>query len=292
MSVKERIKNRISRLGKERTPKPIRLLRLFGGFLFLFLIFLLALTLGTTERGLEGMTHSFVDSKEVDESYYEHYLEYGFTNESCRELLEGEEIKHLTADVMVERLRAIFKNTHSYKTSLDEAKERIRAELIRVKEAQGLEMDETSLETLVDYTADISGISTMFWYDTPAEYRTAVFDASKSDTELSNSLLSTLATLSSPLFMLLIFAMFIVILALLWFFDKKEKRVSFLNMTLYPALAVLGFSIGEVFMPDASAVTDYVFRLLALSSLIGIVFGVFMYIMIRLLEQRKGSDQE
>ena len=289
MSLRERIINKAKDIGnKKRPPKLVVLLRTFGIILYLFLIFLLALTLGTTEKGLEGLTHSFVEGKEVDEKYYEHYYEYGFTKDQCVSLLEGEGIKYLTADIMTERLRAIFRNTKSYSITLDEAKSSIREEVVKV---MGEGMDETSLSAVTDYTADISGISTMFWYDTPDQYRTAIFDASKTDAEMSNSLLHTLATLSSPMFMVLILLMFLSILVLLYFFDKGNRKLSFLNIALYPALAVLGFSIGEVFMPDASEVTDYIFRLVAASSIIGILFGIVIFVLVWLMEDRSEKEE-
>lgn len=288
MRIKEFVINKIDKLvNKERAPKVVRLLRVFASILYFALVLLLALTLGTTEKGLEGMTHSFVESRTVDEKYYEHYLEYGFTNESCKKLLEGKEIKYLTADIMTERMRAVFRGTKSYKISLEEAKSRIRKALVGVIDEQGLELDDTSITTLVDYTADISGISTMFWYDTPSEYRTAIFDASKGNTEMSNSLLETLALLSSPFFILIIFIMFIIVMVILYFLDTREKKFSFLNVTLYPSLALLGFSIGEIFMPDAPAITDYVFRLIIISSIIGIVLGVGIFFLVKLLEGRE-----
>ena len=288
MRIKEFVINKFDKLvNKERAPKVVRLLRVFASILYFALILLLALTIGTTEKGLEGMTHSFVESRTVDEKYYEHYLEYGFTNESCKKLLEGKEIKYLTADIMTERMRAVFRGTKSYKISLEEAKSRIRKALVGVIDEQGLELDDTSITTLVDYTADISGISTMFWYDTPSEYRTAIFDASKGNTEMSNSLLETLALLSSPFFILIIFVMFIIVMVILYFLDTREKKFSFLNVTLYPSLALLGFSIGEIFMPDAPAITDYVFRLIIISSIVGIVLGVGIFFLVKLLEGRE-----
>ena len=285
------VKDKIEQFSKrERTPKVVKLLRIFASVIYFILILLLALTLGTTEKGLKTMTHKFVESKTVDEKYYEHYIEYGFSEDSCKRILEGEEIKYLTADVMVERMRAIFRDTKSYKISLDEAKESIRKILFDAAAEQGLELDDNALSALVDYTADISGISTMFWYDTPAEYRTAIFDTSKEDAEMSNSLLSILATLSSPLFMILLLVMFIIIMVILYFLDTREKKFSFLNVTLYPSLALLGFSIGEIFMPDAPAITDYVFRLISISSIIGVLFGVGIFFLIRLLESRGKDD--
>ena len=289
MRLIDRLKNSITRLGrKERPPRLIVLLRIFGIILYLFFIFLLALVIGTSEKGLERMTHSFVEGKVVDEKYYEHYYEYGLNEDQCRELLEGEEIKYLTADVMTERLRAIFKNIRRYNISFDEAKSKIKEEIRRVA---GEGMDETSLNALTDYTSDISGISTMFWYDTPDQYRTAIFDASKGDAEMSNSLLSALATLSSLPFIVITFLMFVTILGFLYFFDKKDRKSSFLNITLYPSLAVLGFSIGEVFMPDASAITDYIFRTLSVSSLIGVFLGILIFILIYFLEKRAEPEE-
>ena len=104
---------------------------------------------------------------------------------------------------------------------------------------------------------------------------------------MSNSLLETLALLSSPFFILIIFVMFIIVMVILYFLDTREKKFSFLNITLYPSLALLGFSIGEIFMPDAPAITDYVFRLIIISSIIGIVLGVGIFFLVKLLEGRE-----
>lgn len=275
----------ISGQGRKKIPRPVFLLRIFAGLLFLILILLLAVLLGTSEKSLRGLTRGFIDSKEVETEYHEHYLEYGFSEDSCRKILEGDKLKHLTADIMAERLLVIFRGRERYTISREEAEDVIREELLSVSREQGLEVDEISITTLVDYTADISGISTMFLYDTPAEYRTAVFDTSKSDIEATSSLLSFLSTISSFWFILLIFLMYMTVLTILYFLDKGDKVLSFLNTSLYPSLAVTGFSIGEIFLPDSSELTDYIFRLLTFSGIIGAGFGVGLYFLIKFLEK-------
>ncbi len=289
MQVKNIVINKINKFSnRERAPKVVKLLRVFASLLFFLLILLLALIFGTTEKGLRGMTRSFVSSKSVNENYYEHYVEYGFSEESCRKILHGEKIKYLTADIMAERLRVVFRSSDSFETSFNEAKSVIRKELSGVATEQEIELDSETLEKLVNYTADISGISNMFYYDTPSEYRAAVLNPSKKeDGGMSDSLLQLLTILSSPLFIILILMMFIIVMVILYFLDKRDKKLSFLNITLYPALALLGFSIGEVFMPDAPAITDYVFRLISIASVIGVGVGIGIYFLIRLLDGRR-----
>ena len=274
----------------KKTPKVIVYLQILGICLFFILILLSALLLGTTEKNLKKMTRVFADSVEVDTEYYENYKIYGFTDEMCRELLEGDKIKGLTADVLTDRFLAIFKNTSSYSLTLDECKERIRG---YIKEtAGGLELDETKVNALADYTCDISGISTMFIYNTPDEYRTSIFEADREKIEGSDNFLKFLSTLASPVLWGIMLLFYIVTLVMIYVLDKGVFSMHSANTALYPSVAVLGFSIGEIFMPDASVVTDYIFRLLMITSVGGTVVGLIMYFIIRFLKEGSETDEE
>ena len=282
MNYFEKILNKLSK--RKRMPKVCRGLQVFAIVLFSLFILSLALIMGTTEKGLKIMTRRFVDNVEVDEKYFEHLMDYGFDEDMCRELLEGDEIRHLTADILTDRLRAVFKNTKSYELSFDESKELVKGYVKGVADNHSLKLEDKELNILTSYTCDISGISTMFLYDTPAKYRTAVFDVDKADIEAGNSLLQLLAFLTSPVFVVMNIVMyFIIIILLLVLGNKISLTMPIANTSLYPSIAILGFSFGEVFMMNANAVTDYIFRLLMISSGTGIIFGILLFFAVRFI---------
>lgn len=264
---------------KKRMPAVCRALQVFSIILFIFVLFFSLLSYATTEKNLSKMTRVYVDDVEIDKQYFDGYYLYDFTEDMCRELLEGEKMKALTSDIMKERLMAIFHNTSKFDYTEEEIKSTIHDEVVRVAKEGGVELKSEGLEAVVDYTCDISGISTMLKFKTPAQYRTAIYDADRESIDYINSFLVTLSKISSPLYAVFMLVLYLGSLVILVFLSNRfDVSFSIANTAIYPSLAIFAFSIGEIFMPDASVVTDYIFRKVLVVSGAGVILGILLLV--------------
>lgn len=269
---------------KSKIPGVCRALQVFSILLFIMVLFVVFLSVISADWNLKRLTRVYVDSVEIDTQYFDNLKIYGFTDEMCKNLLEGESLKNLTADVMRDRFKAIFHNTDAFEISYEDAEEVIEKEIERVVEEGGLVLKKGERGALTAYICDISGISTMFKFNTPAEYRTSINDADRGTIDFVNHFLIILSKLSS-----LVFSGFILLLYLsticvtIYLENRKQIILPVANTALYPSIAILAFSLGEIFMPDASKVTDYVFRNIVFISAMGAVFGVLLLMVCKVL---------
>lgn len=269
---------------KNRIPGVCRALQIFSIVLFVLVLFFIFLSVISADWNLKKMTRVYVDSVEIDTQYFDGLKLYGFTDDMCRSLLEGDEIKTLTADVMRDRFNAIFHNTNNFDVSYDEARSIIEKEILRVAGEGKIDLEEKEIKALVDYTCDISGISTMYKFNTPAEYRTSIYDADRESIDFVNKFLLALSKISSPFFASFILLLYLSAVCVMIYLENKRKIIlPAANTALYPSIAILAFSIGEIFMPDASKVTDYIFRNIFCVSVAGIVFGILLLVICKFI---------
>lgn len=269
---------------QNKIPGVCRALQIFSIVLFVLVLFFIFLSVISADWNLKKMTRVYVDSVEIDTQYFDGLKLYGFTDDMCRSLLEGDEIKTLTADVMRDRFNAIFHNTKDFDVSYDEARAVVEKEILRVAGEGKLDLEEKEIKALVDYTCDISGISTMYKFNTPAEYRTSIYDADRESIDFVNKFLLALSKISSPLFASFILLLYLSAVCVMIYLENKRKIIlPAANTALYPSIAILAFSIGEIFMPDASKVTDYIFINILCVSAAGIVFGILLLVICKFI---------
>ena len=269
---------------QNRIPGVCRALQIFSIVLFVLVLFFIFLSVISADWNLKKMTRVYVDSVEIDTQYFDGLKLYGFTDDMCRSLLEGDEIKTLTADVMRDRFNAIFHNTKDFDVSYDEARAIVEKEILRVAGEGKIDLEEKEIKALVDYTCDISGISTMYKFNTPAEYRTSIYDADRESIDFVNKFLLALSKISSPLFASFILLLYLSAICVMIYLENKRNIIlPAANTALYPSIAILAFSIGEIFMPDASKVTDYIFRNILCVSAAGIVFGILLLVICKFI---------
>ena len=271
------------KLKTKKIPGVCRALQVFSLIMFIFVLAFTLLSVVSSEKSLDKMTKVYVNSVKIDEKYFDGYKLYDFTDDMCRDLLEGERMKSLTAEVMKDRFMAIFHNTSSFSFTFEDSKSVIREEIERVSEGKA-EVSEKGMDALVDYTADISGISTMYKFNTPAQYRTSIYDADRESIDFVNRFLLGLSKVSSPLFPLFMLLLYVLAVAMLIFLGEKyDISFSVANTAIYPSIAIFAFSLGEIFMPDASVVTDFIFKRILFISGAGILFGITILVVYRYL---------
>ena len=230
----------------------------------------------------------YVGTAEIDETYFEVYYSYGFTDQMCEKLLEGDEMKSITSEIISEKLLAIFGKTNTFRFSEEEIKNSVKEEIRRVANEERVELSGEVLDSLTDYTMDISGISVMLRFDTPAQYRTAVYDLDKGNMDFVNTFLGSLAKISFPIFPVFICVLYLVIVGIMAILGrKKDIAIPVADTAIYPSLSIFAFSIGEIFMPGTSEVTDYIFRYVFLISGLGVIFGAGLLVFYRYLDNKR-----
>jgi len=265
---------------KVKFSSSVRAFQVFSTFLFVLLMIFFTLNIATSRKGLTTLCNKYVSNAELNTEYFDAYIEAGFTMEQATEMLEDERIHKLGANVMTDRALAIFKYSESYKFTLDDCNKRFE-EIIREYNTKfNLGLGDEKIASLSKYSSDISGISSMFIYETPLAYRTAVFDLDKSDNiELDTSILKGFAFLSEWYFITAILIMYLIVLIILVVICDKVERdnIHFIicNTSLYPSLLGLGIYLGRIFcIPERVIITDYVFNCFLIIIIIGFIWGL------------------
>lgn len=248
----------------------------FATILFALFSIFLAVCIMTTNPFLSRLCEKYVRQAEINTQYYDTYMEYGMTKQDCEDFLTGDGMYELTASVMTQRLTAIFKNNDSFYLSKDDCEKQIETFL------QAYGVDESCLSRLVSYTCDISGISSMFAYNTPAAYRQSIFEYSENKEQIEDAtvLIEAVSFLCSPLFPLCLGIMYLICVIIVFFMTRYEKGnvvKTILSTIFSPAICLSGLCLGCILgLPKQSIVVYYVLKVVLFTQ-IGFIFigGVF-----------------
>jgi hypothetical protein len=233
------------------------------------------------------MCNKYVRGVELNEEYFGNFTDSGWSREETESFLTDDKIYHLLSGVMTDRMLALFRYSDSYEYDLEGCKAKIKALISDYNEEYGNNLSDSKMSSLAAYTCDISGLSAMFVYDTPLAYRTALSGTENTEgIKTDTRILETFALLSRWYFIAAIVVMFLVILGILIYIHKEHIYPVLADTVLHPSLLFLALSIGERFgLPDNPVVTDHVFLCLGLVSLIGVIIGVFLYLIARNIQK-------
>lgn len=264
---------------KDRLEGATRAFQVVSGIFFTLFLVTLIICLCTSKKGIEKLCKDYVYSVEITNEYFDNYIDAGFTEEMCYELLKSIEVKDSVAYVMYDRVLAIFHNTSSYEYTIEYCKEQIGKKITEISNNNNLSLSETQISNLTSYTVDICGISSMFIYDSPTMYRTSVFEATDEDIGSYGEIFEMMATLTSPFFPICFGVMFLIcIIILVVICEKPSMNRLFLlicDTMLYPSLVCLAFSIAELFgKKNGALVIQYIFKNALTVSIIGVLLGI------------------
>lgn len=284
MSKKEK-KHKISRAGKA--------FQVVATILFAFLIFFVIIDVATTKKGIMKLTNDYVLDVTIDPVYFDSYIEAGFTEEMCYKLFESNEFREVIAAVMYDRVAALFHDTEIFEHDKSYCDAIIENKIREICEEYQITLTNAKIDTLTMYTSDISGISAMFIYNTPELYRTSVFDATDEDIGEYTGFFSLIAILTSPVFPITIFIMYLVcILALIFICVKDEKNDLFVlicDTIILPSFVCVGISVGELFgIKNEAVIMKYLFTISLVTGIICAVIGIIAGIIIRKITREKG----
>jgi hypothetical protein len=279
----------LKKLRRKRTDTAVLTFQGLATAVFVLVILFTALHLGTTEKGLRKLVSNYVNSAEIDSTYFDNFTDRGFTEEQALEFLSGSAVKDVVSDVMTERMLALFKDTEEYQYTQDNCLDRITEGLTQYCKENDVDISESNISILSTYTMDISGITNMFIYNTPALYRTSIFENEENNVSDYDNLFEVLATLLSPLFVLSVFFMYIICLVIMCLISTKEESCDIINRCcntiIYPSFLFLGIALGYVLGASNGDVTsNYVFSVILITSIIMLAIGLVICIILNKIE--------
>lgn len=269
---------------KRRTKESDPTFVIFQGItsiIFVLFIFFVALHIGVSNKGIKILVHKYVDAVQLDDTYFDNYIAAGFTNEQCYELLSGQEIKDCVAKVMYEQVSALFANSSTYTYDKETCYTEVKDIIFSYVSKNNIKLaSENSVDSLTNYTLDISGISAMYFYDSPAAYRQSIYSKESSAINDITDSFAVIAVLSSPVFIVTISVfLFICILIMAFIGTTKDTIWKIFNTFAYPALFIVGISLGYLFgASNNNILSRYVFSLFLMSSVLGLtISGVMLF---------------
>lgn len=252
----------------------------------------MSLNLGTTPKGIKKLVYDYVDSVTINDTYYDNYIIAGFSSEQANELLTGREIKMIVSEVMTEQFSALFSDSDTYVYEREDCENDIRNLITEYSGKNDIPLSDAQLSSLTTYTMDISGISGMYSYESPAAYRESIYD--KTTVEEYNSVFEVVKTLTSPNFIIITAVLFVVSVVITLFIGTKgESLKKVCDTIIYPSFLIMGVSLGYIFgASNGDVLTEYVFKMVFIGALICFILGLCPLVIITLYHRKKPAYEE
>lgn len=261
--------------------------KLLAGIIYFLLFCAVVLTICTSRKGLSSISKKYIDNINIEESsYFENYMDYGFTEQMCKELLMSDSVKKIAARVMTERLNAIFNYSEKYTVTLSECMQAVQDKLIAINEQYELELSYEDISVLTSYTCDVSGITSMFVYDSPAAYRKSLLSVTQEDREnyrRYDNALQALSKVASLKFCLLLFVMYIICVIIACILMEEEEKIPGLvcDTVIYSSVFAFAVSLAAYFAyMERSPIVRVISGVAAVTGVSGILLGIIVFVCI------------
>lgn len=242
-----------------------------------FLLFIM-LFISTSRTGLQRLTNDYINNQKIPDTYYEAYEKRGFTKDEYFNLLNGKEIRELTAGVLSDHLMGIFHHDIEYQFTKSNCDDKMRKILEKFTSDNSIPLSENNLVSLTSYTMDICGITTMLLYDTPAAYRTAIFDANSDDFESIDNTLDIISKMAKWVYPVALYVMHLIsilYLCIIYRMNYNDLKYHVCSTMLYPALFILALATGELFCIKTTSIAGiYLAKIGALTGGIGTILAI------------------
>lgn len=269
-------------------------IRVVTMILVVITILFLALKIGTRKRNVENLTLEYTNSIDIDYQYFDNYIDRGFSKEQCIELLEGDQIKECVARVMSELVTALFNYSESYSYTQDECKTDIAGIIKNFAKENNIELSDKAMSSVVSYTMDISGITTMYSYGTPTAYRQTIFDKNSNNINDSLNTFEVLATLNQPVFIISAFIMLIICMIIMRLVGGNDDMIyeKICNTITYPSFFLIGISLGYVFgASNGNVLSEYVFKMILIAAVACFSVGIIaLFAMLWIKKKQQGNN--
>lgn len=257
-----------------------------------FLLFIM-LFISTSRIGLQRLTKDYISKQKIPDTYYESYEKRGFTNDEYYDLLNGKELRHLTAGVLSDHLMGIFHYNMEYKYTKSYCDDKLSEIIREFTTDHNISISKKDLASLTSYTMDICGISTMLLYDTPVAYRTAIFDANSDDFEAIDNTLEVVSKMANWVYPVALYVMHLIsilYLCIVYRMNYNNLKFHICSTMLYPALFILALATGELFCIKTTSIAGiYLAKIGALTGGIGTVLAIIETVVSTLIIRNKNQ---
>ena len=274
---------------KEKKYKMTAAARLFFVLTMIFFVALLidtSICLSVSPKSIYRFAYSYVSDKEIPTEYASFFIEKGFTEDDYLAFFKSEDMKKTVSGVLADRMSVVFHYTEEFEHDEESVKADIKALIKETAKNKDVSLSDEDIDQLTVYVTDISGISSMFRFSTPEEYRKALLtDENHSD---GNEILYVIYSVTRPVVVFVLYIMTFILTAItaLLIWKDPDRAFTLGNIFLYPSIVVLGFSIGEVFgNVTAGVITKFFFRYLLWVSVAGILYGILVIVIIKLIQK-------
>lgn len=272
-------------MNTERTDKGIKRLKLFCNVLFFLFLFTLIINMAVSRKGLYYLSwNHIIKSSQIDADLLSPYIEAGFTEDESMDFIKCNSLKKFTAEVMSDRYYSIFHNVSEFIYNRENGTKEVSKILSEEMTRANVTVSDAVFKELVNYTLDITGISSMLASENPNIYRNYLFN-SENLTEETITDISGISSVTEVSFftVVIFFVMYVIAVVVLWLIGRKDpKRAYYLCDTMFcPSILILGLSIGEVFGFQEHIITKYVFEIGIIVGLLGVILSVPVFYLLK-----------
>lgn len=263
-----------------------RAFQVFGILLYgAFLVFLI-LSLITSKAVMRTLAREHVREVEINEVYYERLTKNGFSKEESKAFFNGDGLRDVMALVMTEEVNAIFKDTEAFSYTKEDAV----ADVLKALQSINKDAD----PDLATYVMDVTGMSGLYIYDTPTQYKEAVLSVDNESNATDVTILRVIALLSSPVFPISVLVMYLTCTVILFLVcNIKEKRwLLLMDTALYPSLLCEAYFIVMTFGErEKDIIHKGIYLVGNMVGITSIVLSVITGIVIKRLTERGNEDE-
>lgn len=268
--------------GKDKKPASICAFHALSCVLFFSFLIFMALSILTGKRCLRNLAKCYVSSNEISRDYVLYFKDVGVSEDLAMEFLTSDEFRDIVVDVMTDKMIVLFRHKDTYSVTRETCEDTLYQVLDAFLREHQITLEPKDLISLKDYTMNMSGLSAMFVYNTPAAYRTSLFDDGSEYADLNNTF-QILSEIASPVIPVVVFFMYIICVVLLFVFMWRYKEIipyKAADTAIIPSIILLAFCFGELFcMKEPSTIQTYIFKTGIWLSLAGIIFGVLFFVL-------------
>lgn len=260
-------------------------------------ILFLSLNIATSKNSIKKLTIKFVSGVDIEKSYYNNYTDYGFTSEICDTFFTDDRMINIVSDVMADKMYVLYKYADNYSYKREECQEDVRCLVAEYAETYNLSLDDAAINTITAMTCDITGITQMYVYDSPAAYRDSIFNSDPEKYASFDSILKGIAALSKieiAIAFMFMYVVCLIILVVLYLYKNKDYQklgIILGDTSLIPALVLLGFSLGKIAIsPDSTGIQNYIFGVLSKVSIIFVLVGFCLLVSVLFIGKKCSED--
>lgn len=283
---------KIRKSKKKGLTADIVILKVVSLILCVFSILFLSLYVATGKNSIKRLTMNFVSSVDIDKQYYDFLYDYGFAEDICDKFFEDTRMINIISDVMGDKMSVLYKYENTYSYSKESCQADISKFITDFAEENGLNLSQEVQDSMVSVVCDVTGISQMFTYDSPAAYRDSIFNSDPVKYKSFDTILkkvSALSKLEISLAFIIMYIVCIIILIILFLYRNKDYVklcCTICDTSVIPSFAIMGFSFGKLISSGKADIQNYIFGVLSFVGLMFFIVSVIVFVTVIIIGKK------